>query len=73
MNTAVVVLGSLGGIIALISAVFLVIKWIMKLVNATNDNTKALTDVNNSLESFGNTVQQHTVDIAILKDRIKRS
>ena len=73
MNIALLILGSLGGIIALISAVLYFIKWIIKLVNATTDNTKALTDVNKSLVTIGETVTQHTVDIAVLKDRIKRS
>lgn len=72
MNPAVLILSSLGGIVSFVGGIILIVRAIMKLVNATRDNTNAMETMQKSLTNLGNTVEQNTIDIAVLKDRIKR-
>ena len=68
----VYILSSLGGIVALLTGVVMVFKAIMRNVVATRDNTKALMECHEIMKGFGNTLDDHTVQLAVLNDRIKR-
>ena len=72
MNPAVLILSSLGGIVSFVTGIFFVIRAILKNVTATRDNTTALQNVEAMLKDLSTTVDQHSVDLAVLQDRIKR-
>jgi hypothetical protein len=73
MNIILASLGGLGGIVAFIGGIYFLIRSVAKLINATQDNTKALFEARSTIENLKITVDQHTIDIAILKDRNSRS
>lgn len=56
-----------------VTGIAFVIRAILKNVGAIRENTKALQDVQKTLLEIGETVDQHSVDIAILKDRNTRT
>jgi len=70
--SAAILLPSLGGIVAFISAMLLLMRAILRSVNAIKDNTEALEVMHRSMIELNGTVSQHTVDIAILQDRQSR-
>lgn len=72
MDPVTVILSSLGGVIALGTCVFMFVRAVARLVRATVENTEALTRMQETLLGLGTTVSQHTVEIAVLQDRIKR-
>lgn len=72
MNPAVLILSSLGGIVSFVTGVFFIVRAIFKNVNATKENTDALQGVEVQLKDLRSTVDSHTVEIAILKDRQRR-
>lgn len=72
VNTGVLILSSLGGIVSFVTGLFFVGRAIMKNVGATRDNTKALVDVKDSMQTMRDVIDVHTIDIAVLKDRIGR-
>jgi hypothetical protein len=71
MTPAVLILSSLGGIVAFITGIFFIIRAITHLITATRDNTKALVEVKETLTTLGSTVDQHAITLAILEDRSK--
>lgn len=72
LNPAVLILSSLGGIVAFVGGIIMVIRAIMKNVNATQDNTEALNEIKQTLKAYGSALDQHSIDIAVLKDRQRR-
>lgn len=73
MNIILVSLGGLGGIVAFIGGVYFIIKSVAKLINATQDNTEALHEAKATIDGLKKIIDQHTIDIAILRDRNDRS
>lgn len=69
MNIILASLGGLGGIVAFITGVYFIIRSVAKLINATQDNTEALHEAKATIDSLKKIIDQHTIDIAILKDR----
>jgi hypothetical protein len=72
MNVILASLGGLGGIVAFIGGCYFIIRSVYKLINATQENTRALFQARKSIEDLKATVDQHTIDIAVLKDRDDR-
>ena len=72
MSTLVSVLGILGSITAFLTAAALLMRAIIRNVNATHENTEAVMRMADKMNKFGNTLNQHTVDIAVLRDRFER-
>ena len=73
MNSVLVlVLGSLGGIVAFLTGVGLLMRSIVRNVHATSENTEAVTHMADKLNKFGDTLNQHSIDIAVLRDRFDR-
>jgi hypothetical protein len=64
------ILGSLGGVAAFITAIYVIIKAAFGQVNATKENTKALNRVSDTIDKLDKRVDQHDIDIAVIKDRL---
>jgi len=69
VNIGALIFSSIGSILVVIGAVFAVVRAILRMVDATRENTAALVNVQTTLLSIGVTLNEHTTDIAILKDR----
>lgn len=52
MSTIVAVLTSLGGIVAFFGALFVIIKAIAKQINTTEANTRALSELNETVKTL---------------------
>jgi hypothetical protein len=63
-------LSDIGGIIALLTGVVLVVRAILKLVTATRDNTIAIASMNQILVNMKTMVEDHTVEMARLGERM---
>jgi hypothetical protein len=72
MNPAVLILTSLGSIIAFITGVTLVIRAIVRNVDATRDNTKALREVSEMVTKLRAEFDDVKIRVAVLEDRAKR-
>lgn len=69
---ATIILSSIGGVIALISAVWVIFRAIIRAVGALKDNTVALTKVEKTLTEITVQVNKHDIEIAVLNDRTTR-
>jgi hypothetical protein len=69
---AALILSSLGGIVAFITGISLVVRAILKNVNATRDNTRALEELIKSVTQLRESDEAQNVRIAVLEDRAKR-
>jgi uncharacterized protein YybS (DUF2232 family) len=69
---AVEILGSLGGIVAFVTAVFLIIRAIFKQINAIDDNTTEIRETRDQVTKMAEKISDHDVRIHILEDRAKR-
>jgi hypothetical protein len=69
---AALILSSLGGIVAFVTGVALVIRAILKNVNATRDNTKALEELIKTVTLLRESDDNQNVRLAVLEDRIIR-
>lgn len=72
MTNALIVLGSLGGIVAFCTAVIVLAKGIFQQIQATKENTKATQDLSSDMINLTTKVNQHDQDLAILMDRKAR-
>jgi hypothetical protein len=72
MNPAVLILTSLGSIIAFITGVTLVIRAIIRNVNATRENTEALHEVTEVVTKLRAEFDDIKIRVAVLEDRAKR-
>jgi Na+-transporting methylmalonyl-CoA/oxaloacetate decarboxylase gamma subunit len=72
VNTGLVIVSSLGGIIAFLGLVALIIRGIFKIVNATEDNTTATRELSATMIKIVEKQNDHETRIAILEDRRHR-
>jgi hypothetical protein len=63
------ILGSLGGIVAFCGAIWVIVKAGFRQVSATEENTKALGRMTDAIGKLDTRVDQHDIDIAVLKDK----
>lgn len=68
----ILILSSLGGIVTFATGVFLVIRAILRSIAAIGDNTAALNEVRKTLKEVSGTVDDHTIQLAVLHDRTLR-
>lgn len=69
---ALIAIGGIGGLIALLSAIIIIGRGIFRQVNATEDNTEALNGLSAKVEKLSHTANGHETRLAILEDRVKR-
>jgi hypothetical protein len=69
---ATAILGSLGGIVALIGLVAVVVRAIFKQVNSTDANTDAVRDNTAQIKEILNELGDIKTRLAIVEDRQKR-
>lgn len=71
MNGTIVLalLGSLGGITAFCGAVVVIVKSGIKSVTAIRENTEAVRILTEAMGKLDRRVDQHDIDLAVLKDR----
>jgi predicted PurR-regulated permease PerM len=62
------ILGSLGGVVAFIAAISVVVRSIARQVQATVDNTRALKDLKDTVLKLDATVDGHTLRIQRVED-----
>lgn len=69
MNSAIVlsILGSLGGIVVFIGAVFAVVRAVFSLTGATKDNTQALKELSDEVHRLGSVQGDHGERLARLE------
>ena len=67
-----IVLSSLGGIVTFVTAVFFLIRSVVRAVGAVNENTQALKKMDETMVHLNGIVSQNSIDIAVLQDRIRR-
>jgi hypothetical protein len=67
-----VILSSLGGIIAFCGAVIIIGRGIFRQTEAVKANTKALEALPEQINKLIIRLDGHDIDIAVLKDRMKR-
>jgi len=68
----IIVLSSLGGIVSFVTCCYFVVRAIVRGIGALRENTHAVSRMSVKIESMGNMVNQHTIDIAVLQDRARR-
>jgi hypothetical protein len=67
MNSVATVLGALGGGAVFVAALVATVRGIFKQVNATESNTKALTEVRDEMRSLNSVVGTHESRISRLE------
>lgn len=70
--TATLILSSLGGIIAFLTVVAIVVKAIFRIVNTTEENTVAVKDNTKAITEIVNRLNTHETRLAVLEDRRRR-
>lgn len=61
------ILGSLGGIVAFVGAVWVIVRAILRNVSATEDNTKATSELSHEMRELRTIVNGHGERIAALE------
>lgn len=69
---ALIAIGGIGGLVALLSVIVVIGRGIFKQVNATEDNTSAVRDLTKGMAEIKSMLSNHETRIAILEDRLKR-
>ena len=72
MNTGALVLSSLGGIVAFVGGVIVLARAVVRAIGAFKENTKEIQALSRKFTETMALVSQHTIDLEILKDRIRR-
>jgi hypothetical protein len=67
---ALAILGSLGGIVAFPTAIFVIARAGFKQANATRENTEALKEMTGAISKLDRRVDDHDIQIAVIKDRL---
>lgn len=70
MTTVLAILGSLGGVAALITAVVIIVRAIFSQVHATLDNTRAMERVTGAVNRLDGKLDDHAERIARLEGRL---
>lgn len=68
-----VIISSLGGIVAFLGLVGLIIRAIFRQINATEDNTTAVRNLTRQVEALNTKVGELEKKVIILEDRIRRN
>lgn len=63
------IIGLITGVIVISGALVTIAKGVFGQINATHENTQALNRVNISIAKLDTRVDQHDIDIAVLKDK----
>lgn len=66
------ILASLGSFVAVIAAIFIIGRGIFRQVDSTDRNTKAITDLTNTIEGIVSRLVVVEQKVAILMDRARR-
>lgn len=69
---ALIAIGGIGGLVALLSVIVVIGRGIFKQVNATEDNTSAVKDLTKGMSEIKGMISNHETRLAILEDRLKR-
>jgi hypothetical protein len=72
MSTTILVLSSLGGVLAFAGVIFTIIRTVFKEVGAIEDNTKATQANTLKLTEMTEKINGHDTRIAVLEDRMRR-
>lgn len=70
--TATLIVSSLGGIIAFLTVIGIVVRAIFRIVNTTEDNTEALKANTAAINEILSRLNHHETRLGILEDRIHR-
>lgn len=70
--TATLIISSLGGIIAFLTVIGIVVRAIFRIVNTTEDNTDALKENTKAINEILSRLNHHETRLGILEDRIHR-
>lgn len=73
MTTILASLGGAGGILAVIAAIIVIGKGIFKSVNAIQELSKTVAELNQTVMELKNILGGHETRISILEDRAQRS
>lgn len=68
-----IILTSLGSIIAFLTVVTIIVRAIFRIVNATEDNTEAVKNSTKSINEILTRLNRHESRLAVLEDRIHRN
>lgn len=66
------ILGSVGGIVAFLTAIVIIGRGIFKQVDATEDNTRALKEMTAKVDQLFDKYNDHETRLRVLEDRDKR-
>lgn len=72
MTLTLGILGSLGGVIALLTLIFVIGRGIFKQISSTEENTQTLNKVLSELEAMKAQVSRNETRLAVIEDRQKR-
>lgn len=70
--TATLILSSLGGILAFLALIGVIVRGIFRIVNATEDNTSATVKLTSELDKVISQLNDHESRLGIVEDRTKR-
>lgn len=72
MTSAFVVLGGTSGVLGIIATVIMIGRGIFKQVNATEELTRQVKALTESVNELQRTLAKHDVRISVLEDRVSR-
>jgi len=67
MSVAVAILASLGGVVAFLGMLFVIVKSVFRQVNATEDNTKALNELSEQIKGMADQLNDHETRISVVE------
>ncbi len=67
------ILGSLGGVVAFLGAIAVIVRAISRQVGATESNTKALLDLKATVQKLDSTVDDQNVRLVRVEERAERT
>lgn len=65
------ILGSLGGVVAFATAIYVILKAAFAQTQATKENTKAIQNLTSRMDTLSNDMSETRQDVAYLKGRVK--
>lgn len=71
MTALLGILGALGGVVVFAGAIITIIKGIFRQVHATEENTKALNALSNTVTGLDSRLDDHAQRIARLEGKVK--
>src|SRR5260221_7923735 len=67
------ILGSLGGVVAFLCAIAVIVRSISRQVSATESNTKALNELKDTVQKLDSTVDDQNVRLVRVEERAERT